>query len=192
MVFMGHLGPIDKVFHDMRHITPAHDLVGIRLRHASKIDTLSFNPLYPFNALSLFLCHLSPQELPLLNMINMKPCRLRLITGYRIDPSYFTAETFFQPACHFRRGKAIPSVPISAILFGGRRPSTVPLVHQARSWNHGVFLGSIVGSEITAASTINADEVGKIRRDPFAIIPFCGYNMGDYFQHWINVGNAAK
>jgi phosphoenolpyruvate carboxykinase (GTP) len=83
-------------------------------------------------------------------------------------------------------------VPISAILFGGRRPSTVPLVHQARSWEHGVFLGSIVGSEITAASTINADEVGKIRRDPFAIIPFCGYNMGDYFQHWINMGFAAR
>ena len=82
-------------------------------------------------------------------------------------------------------------VPISAILFGGRRPSTVPLVHQARSWNHGVFLGSIVGSEITAASTINADEVGKIRRDPFAIIPFCGYNMGDYFQHWIDIGKKS-
>ncbi len=83
-------------------------------------------------------------------------------------------------------------VPISAILFGGRRPSTVPLVHQARSWNHGVFLGSIVGSEITAASTINADEVGKIRRDPFAIIPFCGYNMGDYFKHWIDIGKASS
>ena len=83
-------------------------------------------------------------------------------------------------------------VPISAILFGGRRPSTVPLVHQARNWNHGVFLGSIVGSEITAASTIDASQVGKIRRDPFALLPFCGYNMGDYFQHWINIGKAAK
>ncbi len=82
-------------------------------------------------------------------------------------------------------------VPISAILFGGRRPSTVPLVHQSRNWNHGVFLGSIVGSEITAASTINAAEVGKIRRDPFAILPFCGYNMGDYFGHWINIGKTA-
>ncbi|MDY4468807.1 phosphoenolpyruvate carboxykinase domain-containing protein, partial [Treponema porcinum] len=83
-------------------------------------------------------------------------------------------------------------VPISAILFGGRRPSTIPLVHQSRDWNHGVFLGSIVGSEITAASTIDASQVGKIRRDPFAILPFCGYNMGDYFQHWIDVGNAAQ
>ena len=82
-------------------------------------------------------------------------------------------------------------VPISAILFGSRRPSTIPLVHQSLSWNHGVFLGSIVGSEITAASTINAAEVGKIRRDPFAILPFCGYNMGDYFKHWIEIGKKS-
>lgn len=82
-------------------------------------------------------------------------------------------------------------VPISAFLFGGRRPSTIPLVHQSRDWNHGVFLGSIVGSEITAASTIDASQVGKVRRDPFAILPFCGYNMGDYFQHWINIGKKS-
>ncbi|MBR2308360.1 MAG: phosphoenolpyruvate carboxykinase (GTP), partial [Fibrobacter sp.] len=82
-------------------------------------------------------------------------------------------------------------VPISAILFGGRRPSTIPLVHQSLSWNHGVFLGSIVGSEITAASTIDASQVGKIRRDPFAILPFCGYNMGDYFKHWIEIGKKS-
>ena len=82
-------------------------------------------------------------------------------------------------------------VPIDAILFGGRRPSTIPLVHQSLSWNHGVFLGSIVGSEITAASTIDASQVGKIRRDPFAILPFCGYNMGDYFKHWIEIGKKS-
>ncbi len=80
-------------------------------------------------------------------------------------------------------------VPISAILIGGRRKSVVPLVHESFDWKHGIFLGSIMGSEITAAAI--SDKIGQVRRDPFAMLPFIGYHVGDYMKHWFEIGEKT-
>jgi phosphoenolpyruvate carboxykinase (GTP) len=125
---------------------------------------------------------------PPTNCINWKGER---INGTSDEPlanpnSRFTAPAVNCP-CLSPEFENPDGVPISAIVFGGRRAKLTPLVYQSKNWNHGVFVGSIMGSETTAAAT---GAVGVVRRDPMAMLPFCGYNMGDYWKHWIEIGKT--
>lgn len=152
--------------------------------HSAKKDTIFTNVAYNADENTVWWEGLDKN--PPKNAINWKGEKWDAANGEKgAHPnSRFTAPSRNCP-CLSKEFESPNGVPISAIVFGGRRAKTAPLVYQSYDWEHGVFVGSIMASETTAAAT---GKVGVVRRDPMAMLPFCGYHMGDYWAHWIDMG----